>query len=48
MASIVETVRNTLGENLGGAAHKLSTHQFELSEVPDLSGKVVGIDSVIT
>jgi hypothetical protein len=36
MASIVETVRNTLGENLGGPAHKLSTHQFELSEVPDL------------
>jgi len=40
MASVVESIRNTIGENFGGAASKLSTSQFSLEEVPDLSGKV--------
>ncbi|KAI1330946.1 hypothetical protein F5Y16DRAFT_408392 [Xylariaceae sp. FL0255] len=36
----MDTLRNTIGENLGGLAQKLSTHQFSLDDVPDLSGKV--------
>lgn len=40
MAGVVETIRNTIGENLGGPAQALSTHQFTLDEVPDLEGKV--------
>ncbi|KAI1505205.1 hypothetical protein F5X99DRAFT_405095 [Biscogniauxia marginata] len=36
----METIKNTLGENFGGKAHSLSTHQFSLDDVPDLSGKV--------
>lgn len=40
MAGIVESIRNTIGENLGGPAQALSTHQFTLDEVPDLDGKV--------
>jgi len=40
MASVVESIRNTIGENFGGAASQLSTSQFSLEEVPDLSGKV--------
>lgn len=46
MASIVESIRNTIGENLGGPAQALSTHQFSLDEVPDLSGKVAVHDLV--
>jgi NAD(P)-dependent dehydrogenase (short-subunit alcohol dehydrogenase family) len=33
-------VQNTLAENFGGPVSKLGTRQFELSECPDLSGKV--------
>ncbi|KAM0354855.1 hypothetical protein ACHAPU_000684 [Fusarium lateritium] len=40
MSSIVDTVKNTIAENFGGPAEQLATHQFSLSEVPDLSGKV--------
>ncbi|KAK9773023.1 putative Oxidoreductase bli-4 [Seiridium cardinale] len=36
----METIKNTIGENFGGAAQKLSTHQFSLDDVPDLTGKV--------
>ena len=38
----METIRNTLAENLGGPAHNLASQEnhFELSEVPDLHGKV--------
>ncbi|KAI1493549.1 retinol dehydrogenase 12 [Biscogniauxia mediterranea] len=36
----MNTIKNTLGENLGGKAQSLSTHQFSLDDVPDLSGKV--------
>jgi NAD(P)-dependent dehydrogenase (short-subunit alcohol dehydrogenase family) len=32
--------QNTIAENLGGPAAKLATHQFSLSETPDLTGKV--------
>ncbi|KAM0261734.1 hypothetical protein ACHAPA_009628 [Fusarium lateritium] len=40
MASIIDSVKNTIAENFGGPADQLATHQFSLSEVPDLSGKV--------
>ncbi|TVY21201.1 putative mitochondrial oxidoreductase [Lachnellula arida] len=42
MAAVVDTVKNTIAENFGGAAHNLASkdQQFSLSEVPDLSGKV--------
>ncbi|CAJ0543476.1 Ff.00g037700.m01.CDS01 [Fusarium sp. VM40] len=40
MASIIDSVKNTIAENFGGPASQLATHQFSLSEVPDLSGKV--------
>lgn len=33
-------MQNTLAENFGGPASKLGTRQFELSECPNLSGKV--------
>lgn len=38
----METIKHTLAENLGGPAHNLASKEdsFELSEVPDLSGKV--------
>ncbi|KAK7981319.1 hypothetical protein PG988_003557 [Apiospora saccharicola] len=36
----MDAIKNTIGENFGGAASKLSTHQFKLSDVPDLTGKV--------
>ncbi|KAL3427188.1 retinol dehydrogenase 12 [Phlyctema vagabunda] len=39
---VMETIKNTIAENFGGASTKLAPkeHQFTLSEVPDLSGKV--------
>ncbi|KAL4731836.1 putative oxidoreductase bli-4, mitochondrial [Fusarium chlamydosporum] len=40
MSSVVDAVKNTIGENFGGPAHQLATHQFSLSETPNLSGKV--------
>ncbi|KAK6715347.1 putative oxidoreductase bli-4, mitochondrial [Fusarium graminearum] len=40
MASIIDTVKNTIAENFGGPAEQLATHQFSLSETPNLSGKV--------
>ncbi|KAM0378558.1 hypothetical protein ACHAPY_006255 [Fusarium culmorum] len=40
MASIIDTVKNTIAENFGGPAEQLATHQFSLSEPPNLSGKV--------
>lgn len=45
MAAIVDTVKSTIAENFGGAAHSLAKkeHQFSLDEVPDLSGKVAVI-----
>ncbi|KAK4152572.1 hypothetical protein C8A00DRAFT_34726 [Chaetomidium leptoderma] len=36
----MQAIKNTLAENLGGAASKLGSHQFTLDECPDLSGKV--------
>ncbi|KAI1098309.1 NAD(P)-binding protein [Jackrogersella minutella] len=36
----METIKNTLAENLGGKAQDLATHQFSLDQVPDLTGKV--------
>ncbi|KAK7957363.1 alcohol dehydrogenase Bli-4 [Apiospora aurea] len=36
----MDTIKNTIGENFGGMAQGLSTHQFKLSDVPDLGGKV--------
>ncbi|KAI1347373.1 oxidoreductase bli-4 [Xylaria sp. FL0043] len=39
-AATMDTIRNTLGENFGGPAQKLATHQFDLADVPDLAGKV--------
>ncbi|KAJ3575428.1 hypothetical protein NPX13_g4036 [Xylaria arbuscula] len=36
----MDTIKNTLGENFGGRAEKLATHQFSLDDVPDLSGQV--------
>ena len=42
MSSIVDQVKSTIAENLGGPAHALANkeHQFSIEEVPDLSGKV--------
>ncbi|RKL34097.1 hypothetical protein BFJ72_g9584 [Fusarium proliferatum] len=40
MSSIVDSVKNTIAENFGGPAEKLATHQFSLSETPDLTNKV--------
>ncbi|KAF4435949.1 putative alcohol dehydrogenase Bli-4 [Fusarium austroafricanum] len=39
-SSIIDAVKNTIAENFGGPAQQLATHQFSLSETPDLSGKV--------
>lgn len=36
----MDTVKNTIAENFGGAAQKLATHPFTLEQCPDLSGKV--------
>ncbi|KAK8091352.1 hypothetical protein PG994_000857 [Apiospora phragmitis] len=36
----MDVIKNTIGENFGGMAQDLSTHQFQLSDVPDLTGKV--------
>ncbi|KAI0478616.1 hypothetical protein GGR56DRAFT_689536 [Xylariaceae sp. FL0804] len=36
----MDAIKNTIGENFGGKAEKLATHQFSLDDVPDLSGKV--------
>jgi NAD(P)-dependent dehydrogenase (short-subunit alcohol dehydrogenase family) len=38
----MDYVKSTIAENFGGASHSLADkeHQFELSEVPDLNGKV--------
>ncbi|KAL0573560.1 putative oxidoreductase bli-4, mitochondrial [Marasmius crinis-equi] len=36
----IKKLANEIGENFGGPAQKLSTHQFTLDEAPDLSGKV--------
>jgi len=41
--TMANAVKNTLAENFGGVAQKLGTHQFALSETPDLSGKVAVI-----
>ncbi|UQC75021.1 retinol dehydrogenase 12 [Colletotrichum lupini] len=38
--AIMDTIKNTIAENFGGAASKLGTHQFSLDECPDQSGKV--------
>ncbi|KAI0888807.1 retinol dehydrogenase 12 [Annulohypoxylon maeteangense] len=35
----MDTTKNTLAENFGGKAQHLGTHQFNLDQVPDLSGK---------
>ncbi|KAI0431038.1 oxidoreductase bli-4 [Xylaria sp. FL1042] len=39
-AATMDTVKNTIGENFGGPAQNLATHQFDLDDVPDLAGKV--------
>ncbi|KAI0841357.1 NAD(P)-binding protein [Hypoxylon sp. FL0890] len=36
----MDAVKNTIGENLGGKAHDMATHQFSLDQVPDLTGKI--------
>lgn len=38
----METIKNTVAENLGGPSHKLAPeeHQFTLDQVPSLKGKV--------
>ncbi|KAM0330805.1 hypothetical protein ACHAQA_003759 [Verticillium albo-atrum] len=36
----MDAIKNTIGENFGGVAQKLSTHQWSLDQTPDLSGKV--------
>ncbi|PBP21945.1 retinol dehydrogenase 12 [Diplocarpon rosae] len=45
MAGVIQTVKNTIAENLGGASHSLATKdtQFSLAEVPDQSNKVAVI-----
>ncbi|CAL3972856.1 hypothetical protein PZA11_004140 [Diplocarpon coronariae] len=45
MAGVVQTVKNTIAENFGGASHALATEdtQFSLAEVPDQSNKVAVI-----
>lgn len=40
IAGVLTGAQNTIGENFGGPAQKLSTHQFSLDDVPDLTGKV--------
>jgi NAD(P)-dependent dehydrogenase (short-subunit alcohol dehydrogenase family) len=41
--SIYSHSKNTLGENFGGAATKLSSHKFDLDETPAQTGKVAVI-----
>ncbi|AEO71931.1 uncharacterized protein THITE_124804 [Thermothielavioides terrestris NRRL 8126] len=36
----MQTIKDTLAENLGGPATLLGSHQFKLDDCPDLSGKV--------
>ncbi|KAG7117069.1 putative oxidoreductase bli-4 like protein [Verticillium longisporum] len=36
----MEAIKNTIGENFGGPAQNLSTHQWSLNQTPDLAGKV--------
>ncbi|KAI1142009.1 NAD(P)-binding protein [Hypoxylon sp. FL0543] len=36
----MDTIKNTIAENLGGKAHDIATHRFSLDQVPDLSGKI--------
>ncbi|KAL0572731.1 hypothetical protein V5O48_009231 [Marasmius crinis-equi] len=36
----INKIKNEIGENFGGPAQKLSSHQFTLDDVPDLTGKV--------
>lgn len=45
MASIIQSAKNTIAENLGGPAHSLAKpeHQFSIEDVPDQSGKVAVI-----
>ena len=42
MSSLIDTVKSTVAENLGGNSHSLvpEHQQFSLEEVPDQSGKV--------
>jgi hypothetical protein len=41
MSSIIDTVKSTVSQNLGGSAHGAQPgSQFSLDDVPDLSGKV--------
>ena len=42
MASMVDAVKTTISENLGGSAHKVVSEdqQFSLEQVPNLEGKV--------
>ncbi|KAJ4168555.1 hypothetical protein NW754_010473 [Fusarium falciforme] len=40
MSSIIDNVKNTIAENFGGPAEKLSTRGFTLEDVPSLEGKV--------
>ena len=42
ISGAMETIKNTIAENLGGPAHALASpeNSFSLDEVPDLSGKV--------
>ena len=42
MASVVNAVKSTIAENLGGPSHGLvpGHQQFSLEEVPDQTGKV--------
>ncbi|KAI8957686.1 hypothetical protein F5Y11DRAFT_360618 [Daldinia sp. FL1419] len=39
----MDAIKNTIGENLGGRAHDITTHPFSLNQVPDLTGKVAVI-----
>jgi FlaA1/EpsC-like NDP-sugar epimerase len=45
MAQIINTVKSTIAENLGGPSHKLASdeHYFDIDKVPDQSGKVAVI-----
>ncbi|KAI0128139.1 retinol dehydrogenase 12 [Hypoxylon sp. NC0597] len=36
-------IHNTIGENFGGKAQDIATHQFRLDQVPDLAGKIAVI-----
>ena len=49
ISGAMETIRNTIAENLGGPAHALASpeNSFSLDEVPDLSGKVNFLEGFI-